>query len=250
VLSFADEVLGALARLRRDLERERASRYHQHEVVTLACDPGPIKSLIPSLLAALHDRYPNVRVHLAHAGPDRINAMVMDGEADVGVQILCRVTSGLDAVPIWRDQMVLLAPPDHPAVTEPWRRATHIAESGFVLTTGGYARQVAEEWAASQGISLDVVLESQNLDMVKEAVIRGLGLTVLPELWLTNDLQEGRLSIVPVAGLPQEFQVCLITCAGQALVPAAHALLDVARDGRWRQQMPAWRQAAEGAVSS
>lgn len=239
VLGFTDEVLSLLARLQHDIERDKIS--HDHETLSLACDPWPIKSLIPSVLAAFHDRYPNVRVHLVHGNPDQVNAMVVDGDADIGVQISLRVTPKLDAVPFWHDQMVLLAPAGHPVLTEPWRRATHVAESGFVLNAGGFARQVAEEWAASQGLNLDVVLESQSTDMVAEAVIRGLGLTVLPELRLTDDLREGRLSIVPVAGLPREFQVCLVTRAGRSISPAARALIEVAREGSWRAQMPGWR---------
>lgn len=248
VLRFADEALILLGQLQHDIEREKAARHH--EVVNILCDPGPIKSLLPSLLAAFHERHPDIRVHLVHTTADRINAMLMDGEADIAVQVSHRVTPKLDALPILRDQMVLLAPPDHPAVTEPWRCETHVAGSGFVLTTGGYARQVAQEWAASQGFELDIVLESQNMDMVKEAVIRGLGLTVLPELWLTGDLQAGRLSIVPVSGMPHEFQVCLITRSGREVKASARALLEVAREGHWREQMPALQTAHEAVAVS
>ncbi|MGH2601955.1 MAG: substrate-binding domain-containing protein, partial [Dehalococcoidia bacterium] len=240
VLRFADQALDLLAQLQHDIERQQAAR--NRDVVRLACDPAPIKSLIPSLLAAFHHRYPDVRVQLVHSSPDKINAMVTDGDADVGVQLSPRITPKLDAVPMWRDRVVLLAPLGHPVLAEPRRCATHIAESGFVLTPRGtHSRQVAEEWAASQGFNLDVVLESPSMDMVKEAVIRGLGLTVLPEFWLTHDLQEGRLGIVPVAGLPQEFQVCLITSAGRELAPAVRALIEVASDGRWREQTDGWQ---------
>ncbi|MGH2588663.1 MAG: LysR family transcriptional regulator [Dehalococcoidia bacterium] len=244
VLRFADEVLGLLVELQEEIARERVSRHHQ--TVTLVCDPWGSKTLIPTLLAAFHDRLPEVRVQLVHCSRDKINAMVTDGDADIGVQTSPHITTKFEVVPILRDHMVLLAPPDHPVLTEPWRRATHIAESGFVLSLPGhYARHVAEEWAASQGFNLDVVLESPSNEMVKEAVIRGLGLTILPELWLRHDLQEGRLAIVPVAGLPQEFQVCLIARAGRTPSPAARALLEVARDGRWREQMGTWQPVPE-----
>lgn len=237
VLRFADEVTGLLEQLQREIQRDQAAR--RHETIAIACDSTAIKAVLPMLLAAYHARYPHVRVNLIHTPREKVNAAVAAGEAELGVQNAQLITHKFTSAPFMRDRMVLLAPPDHPVLTEPWQRDAHLRRSGFVLARrGSFSREVAEEWAAAQELDLDVVLESASLDAVKEAVVRGFGLTILPELWVINDLREGRLAIVPVAGLPREFQVCLIAESGRTLSVPARALLDVAREGRWRESLP------------
>lgn len=239
VLRFAEEVLGRLEQLQRDLERERAAR--RHAMVTIACDTSGVKAVLPALLAAYHVRCPDVRVNLMHRPREEINTAVAAGEADLGLQLSPWVTARFRSVPILRDRMVLLAPPGHPVLTEPERRQARVRSAAFVLSApGSLSREVAEAWAAAQGIELDVVLESRSMDAVKEAAAHGFGLTILPELWVVNDLREGRLCIVPIEGLPQEFEVCLIADAGRTLSPPVRALLEVAQEGRWRERLPAW----------
>lgn len=240
VLRFADEVLGRLEQLQRDLERERAAR--RHATVTIACDTSGVKAVLPALLAAYHARCPDVRVNLVHRPREEINAAVAAGEVDLGMQTSPWVTARFRAVPILRDRVVLLAPPGHPVLTEPERRSALVRTAPFVLAApGSLSREVAEAWAAAQGFELDVVLESRSMDAVKEAAAHGFGLTILPELWVVNDLREGRLCIVPIEGLPREFEVCLIADAGRSLSAPVRALLEVAQEGRWRERLPAWQ---------
>ncbi len=239
VLHFADEVLTQLEQLQQDLERERAAR--RHATVTIACDTSGVKAVLPALLAACHARCPEVRVNLMHRPREEINAAVAAGEADLGLQISSWVTPRFRAVSILRDRMVLLAPPDHPILAEPERWRAHVRAAPFVLTApGSFSREVAEAWAEGQGLELDVLLESRSMDAVKEAAAHGFGLTILPELWVVNDLREGRLRIVPVEGLPHEFEVCLIADAGRTLSAPVRALLEVAREGSWRERLPGW----------
>jgi DNA-binding transcriptional LysR family regulator len=249
VLRFADEVVALLEQLQREIQREHALT--RQETVTIVASSAAGKSLLPTLLSAYHERYPHVRVHQIDSANEKINAIIAGDEADIGVQISDWISPKFITVPLLLDHLVLVAPPNHPALTEPWHRAATLRESSFVLTSAGsFLRLVADEWATSQGIRMEIVLESQSLNVVKEAVVSGFGLTILPELWAVDDLRDGRLSVVPVAGLPREFNVCLIADAGHKLSPAARGLLDLAREGSWRRRMPALQegrnQKAEG----
>jgi DNA-binding transcriptional LysR family regulator len=243
VQRFADEVFALLEELQRDIQQENART--KQETVTIVGTPAGGKTLLPALLNAFHERYPHVRVHQIESQSEKINAMVSAGEADIGVQVSLFLSQKFVRVPVLLDRMVLVAPPNHPVLTEPWHRTAILQETSFVLTpAGNFQRHVADEWADAQGLKLDVLLESQNFHVLKESVVNGFGLTILPELWVVEDLREGRLCVVPVAGLPREFEVCLIADTGRTLSAPSRALVELAREGAWRQRLPALHPSA------
>ncbi|MDZ7728110.1 MAG: substrate-binding domain-containing protein [Dehalococcoidia bacterium] len=108
----------------------------------------------------------------------------------------------------------------------------------FILSPGNTEpRQIAERWASNMGVKLDVIVETTSYDALKEGAMQGLGLSVVPETIVHEDVQAGRLCVVRLAGLPCDRLICLVYNPQRKLSSAAEAMRHVVQDGHWREQM-------------
>jgi len=69
-------------------------------------------------------------------------------------------------------------------------------------------------------------IELVSNEAVKQAVLAGLGFSVMPLIGLKNELQNGSLQIVETKGLPITTQWYLTYLDGKVLSPAAQAFVD------------------------
>src|SRR5205823_11269089 len=122
---------------------------------------------------------------------------------------------------------------------------SRLVDTYFILPApDSYFRHLTDEWAASLGLRLGGGLESYSFDLMKEAVVHRLGVAIMPHWLVFEELRSGLLSLVPVTGMPREFEVCLIADASRPPSPAVRALLQVAREGIWRSSSTSAEQLA------
>lgn len=69
-------------------------------------------------------------------------------------------------------------------------------------------------------------MELTSNEAVKQAVVAGLGCSIMPLIGIKNELQNGELQIVPVKGFPIKSVWNLIWLKGKNLSPVALAFLN------------------------
>jgi DNA-binding transcriptional LysR family regulator len=79
---------------------------------------------------------------------------------------------------------------------------------------------------SNQGIQAKMKLQLTSNEAVKQAVIAGLGLSIMPLIGLKNELENGSIKIMPSKGLPVVTNWTLIWLKGKKMSPAASAYLD------------------------
>lgn len=236
VLRFANDVLGALSTLQTELQSKGKVR---RETVSVASGPYIAKYVLPRLVAACRERYPHLHVRSVQTGVDDLNDIVRRGDADFAVHSEAYTDPTLRSVPLFRDRVVLVGAPQNSVLQVDALCAEKVAESPFVLSpTNTEPRQIAERWASTMGINLDVIIEGGSYDALKEAAVQGIGLSVLPETIVYEEVRDGRLLAVPMPGMPCDRQMCLEYDPNRQMSPAAEALLLVAQEGHWRAQVP------------
>ncbi len=235
VLRFSNEVLGSLDALQYDLQH-RADI--ERQTVTLASGHFISRYVLPRLMRACRDRYPQLHIRNIECSVDDLNEVVRRGDADFAVHTESFIDPSLASAPLFRDKVVLVANGEHPFLREDPTQPETVRKYQFVLSPpNSEPRQIAERWAAGMGVSLDVVMETSSYDALKEAAIHGLGLAIVPETIVHDEVTDGRLRLVSLPGLPCERLICLVYNPDRTLSPAAEGLLSVVRDGTWRTQM-------------
>lgn len=97
---------------------------------------------------------------------------------------------------------------------------------------GSGTRQVMEEFIQSNGIFIPKKMELTSNEAVKQAVIAGIGCSIMPLIGIKNELLNHELQIIPYAGLPVTTTWSLIWPKGKKHSPVATSFLNYMRKER------------------
>jgi DNA-binding transcriptional LysR family regulator len=121
----------------------------------------------------------------------------------------------LIAEELWKDRLVLAVPSGHPWAKKRSVRAAEIAKASFVIREkGSGTREALEECLQAMdgpGLThLDIAAELGSSEAVKEAVIAGLGISVISVHAIRRELKSGILAALSIEGCPIERSFYLI----------------------------------------
>lgn len=91
---------------------------------------------------------------------------------------------------------------------------------------GSGTRQTMERFIGRHHFQVQKKLELTSNEAVKQAVIAGLGYSIMPLIGIRNEILNGILKIIPVKGLPIKTTWQLIWLKGKKLTPVSAAFLD------------------------
>ncbi|WP_298393632.1 LysR family transcriptional regulator [Flavobacterium sp.] len=106
----------------------------------------------------------------------------------------------------------------------------YIAKSALIYREEGSATRIAmENYLKNEGLQAKMKLKLTSNEAVKQAVIAGLGLSIMPLIGLKNELENESIKIIPAKNLPIITNWTLIWLKGKKLSPTATAFLDFIR---------------------
>lgn len=198
VLATAEKVL-------RELDdaatRIREARDRGEGTVVIACGDTTALYLLPPVLVAFRREFPRADVAVRCHGSPEVLALVLAGDADLGVATEPRdLDPALESARLLEEDLVLAVPPGHRFTDAgPAALSELSGESAVLLARPATTRAVIDEGLARAGVALAPALESGNLEVVKAYVARGFGLSILPALAITDD-DRRRFAVHPLPG--------------------------------------------------
>ncbi|MCX5848164.1 MAG: selenium metabolism-associated LysR family transcriptional regulator [Deltaproteobacteria bacterium] len=175
----------------------------------------PATYILPRALSAFSKTNPDIRIYIKTADSEEAMNMVLDNEVEIGCIGKKPLNKKLTAEPLWKDRLVLIVPKLHP-----WRKKKSIMlpellNEHFVIREKGSAtRELFESCLKeSKSISLsqfNIRGELGSSEAIKEAVIAGLGVSVISVHAVEREMSQGLLFEVPIQGCPMERNFYLI----------------------------------------
>lgn len=148
---------------------------------------------VGELLGAFVRAHPQVAIRLRVANTATIAAGLLDHRLDIGC-VEGPVTHPLLEVRAWRDdRLAVCAPPDHPLARKRRLQPADFAAARWVLREPGSATRTTSERVLAQLPPGETVLELDQTEAIKQAVIAGLGIACLPAVAVTDAVAAGRL---------------------------------------------------------
>jgi DNA-binding transcriptional LysR family regulator len=94
---------------------------------------------------------------------------------------------------------------------------------------GSGTRQAMERFIEKNAIKIDKKMELTSNEAVKQAILAGLGYSIMPLIGIRKEIQNKDLQIIPVPGLPMKTNWSLIWIKGKKHSPQALAYLEYLR---------------------
>ena len=158
--------------------------------------------VFPALLKEFRKRHPKVEVKLTTGATPQLLERLRAGALDVGLLTLPVEGTDLVQVPVMREELLLVMPPGHRLAK--LRRITpeHLVGQPWVLfERGSSTRRVIDEMLHRDGVRPRIVMETENVEILKALTMIGMGLTVLPYQSLAREARGGALKIKRIDGV-------------------------------------------------
>jgi DNA-binding transcriptional LysR family regulator len=91
---------------------------------------------------------------------------------------------------------------------------------------GSGTRQTMEKFIEQNNISVIKKMELTSNEAVKQAILAGLGYSIMPLIGIKNELQNNQLQIIPIKGLPIKTTWSLIWLKGKQHSPVATSIVN------------------------
>lgn len=186
---------------------------------------------LPALLRLARMELPQVRVIFRPLPATTLRQQVWAGEIDVAFTLEPpRPTPGLHVESLAREEILLVAPPNHMLVAASAVGPPDLLGEPLLLTEAGCAYRVSFEQALeAAGVTPRERLEFSSVEAIKQCVIAGMGLAVLPAVTVARELAQGELTALNWAGPPLTMTTQLIWHAKRWCGPTLSAFLALAR---------------------
>jgi len=193
------------------------------------------KYLAPHLLGQFSRQHPGIDFSLKVTNRERLLERIANQEDDL--YILGQPPAGLDveAHPLVPNPLVVMASRDHPLAGAPNIPLKRLLEEPFVLReSGSGTRDALFRLLEEHGLQAPVVrMELSSNESIKQAIVAGLGITVLSLHSLALEGTSGPIVALDGQGFPIERHWYLAHSKGRKPSLVARAFLDfVKQEGR------------------
>ncbi|MDZ8118195.1 LysR family transcriptional regulator [Pontiella agarivorans] len=186
--------------------------------------------LMPALVGAFSDRFPEVRIRLSIGNTEQIIGRLLNSEIDLGyVEGSCGKSQIESSV--WReDRLVIFCAPDYPlAARRKLRRNELLAERWVLRERGSGTREVFERALLRHGETLAVRHEFGHTEAVKQAVRAGMGIGCLSRLAIQDELNRGSLVELPLPMVDLRRDLLQLVRTGKYRTACMQAFADAVR---------------------
>jgi DNA-binding transcriptional LysR family regulator len=174
--------------------------------------------------------HPHARVLLQCLHPHRVVEAVLGDEADLGILSYPPASRALTVLPLREEPMVLVCHPSHRLARRRVASAADLQGERFVAFDHDLAiRRAIDRVLKQAGIRVEVVMQFDNIETIKQAIAIAAGVSILPRAAVAKEAGIRMLATVPLAigGLVRP--IAIIHRRAKRLTPAVARFVEVLR---------------------
>jgi DNA-binding transcriptional LysR family regulator len=157
--------------------------------------------VLPLLLKHLKRVHPELDVRLTVATVGRSVEDIRAGRVDVGLLTLPVDESDLVTVPVLSEELLVVTMPTHRLAKRRRVLPKDLAGEPFVLfETGSATRRVIDSFFVTEKIEPRVVMDTENVEILKAMVKTGLGISIVPYQAIAREVQGGQFHCLRIEG--------------------------------------------------
>ncbi len=184
------------------------------------------KYIMPYFLSDLIKKHPSIELIMDVTNKSKVVESLENNEVDFSLVSILPERLNIEKLDLLQNRLYLVGNRLHS-----FKKSSSIHEAFTDLPLifrekGSGTRQTMEQFIDRNKIVVMKKMELTSNEAVKQAVLAGLGYSIMPLIGIKNELLTGDLQIIPVKGLPIKTVWSLIWLKGKLHSPVAGLLLD------------------------
>ena len=187
--------------------------------------------ILPGVIRELKKSNPNLEILLESGNTPEMLELVRANKVDLALGVAPESHSGLEARPIFKDELMLTFAPSHPwAAGRPIGRE-ELRHQPIILTQrSSLTAQLINQFFRSLNIVPSTVMEIASVEAIKELVKLNLGVSVLAPWAAEKELLRGTLKMRPLAARPLTRHWIVLSLAARRLTPEEETFCRLCRN--------------------
>jgi DNA-binding transcriptional LysR family regulator len=222
---YAEETLEARrAVLLAIAETERVPRGE----IIVGANEGTCLHILPEVFAEFKKQYPDVSVNISRCDYAKILESVIDNSVDFGVISLPVNDTRLTVVLIHRDELVIIAPPQHALAKMKSATVAEVAKFPLVMPKAGHTRDALEDLFHERKLKPRITMELDSSELLKRFIAADAGVGFIARSNVAEDVRANALIAIPLSDAQIRRDLALVFRKDKALSRAALAFIDIA----------------------
>ncbi len=236
VLTEAGELLLQYAQKMLDIEEEMKA-----EIVSKDEPQGSLAIRIPETISiyylprivkTFHRRFPKVALHFNSCSYYSLQQELQSGITNLAF-LITDVFQGMNLKTEILGQLplVFVTSPENPLVYQDSVRASDIKNETILLPKGDCSyRMLFEKRLTEENIKPAAILNFNSIEAIKHCLMAGIGITIIPEIAVREELAKGELAVLSWTGKSLDVYVFMICHKEKWLSPTLSAFMETARE--------------------
>ena len=192
------------------------------------------KYVIPYFLASFLKKHPGVALKLDVTNKVKVLENIANNEVDFSLVSVLPTDMNIENLELLQNKLYLVTGKNSHYPKKKYDVSILEELPIIYREKGSGTRYTMERYFESKGILLRKQMELTSNEAVKQAIIAGLGSSIMPLIGLKNEIYTGDLKIIPVTGLPIKSFWQLIWQKNKGFSPVASAFLQHLREEKDR----------------
>jgi DNA-binding transcriptional LysR family regulator len=224
-LKFSEELLESRkAMLSGIAETERVPRGE----IVVGANEGTCLHILPEVFAEFKKQYPDVNISIRRSDYAKILESVIDNSVDFGIVSLPVDDTRLKVVLIHRDELVIIAPPQHPLAKKQSATVSEAAKFPLVVPKGGHTRDALEDLFFERKLKPRYIMELDSSELLKRFVAADAGVGFIARSNVIEDVRANSLVTITISDATIRRDLALVFRKDKSLSRAARAFIDIA----------------------
>lgn len=183
------------------------------------------KYLVPYFLSHFLKTNDGVELRLDVSNKTRVVESLEKNETDFALVSVLPQHLQLNTVSLMPNALYLIGNGNHPYKKEPMNKSLLETLPLIYREEGSATRMAMEKFIENKRIAVRKKIQLSGNEAVKQAVLAGIGYSIMPIIGLKNELRNKELQIIPTKGLPLKTTWNLVWLKDKKLSPVAKALI-------------------------
>lgn len=187
---------------------------------------------LPSILNTFHGIFPKVGLSLNRCAYYGLEEELRSGITDLAFLITDTYhAANLEAEVLAQLPLVMVAHPDNPLTALSLVSVQGIISEPILLPREDCSyRMLLEKDLTAGKTAPDLVLDFNSIEAIKQCIVEGVGITIIPEIAVRQEIANGLLSVLPWEGTALEAaNLLMIWHRNKWMPPTLRAFMDITR---------------------